>query len=212
MGRGTKLKQQKMQSEAGRRAEILEIALDLFCEKGFRGTSVLDIAMRARTSKETIYAWFGNKEQLFETLFREGSARGGNTMPLDTRAIDPRVFLHAYACAVLNFTNSRLYMLMLMALAEGIKFEPLRRSLWNVMRSGRENVVACFNQWREAGLMEFDDAEAAVSLFTGMVNGDWANRRSVGIIQNITPEQITAHAERATSMFLKAVAPSNPSN
>ena len=52
-----------------RRREILDAAFLEFSKKGYAGASMEAIARRARASKETLYAWFENKETLLNTLF-----------------------------------------------------------------------------------------------------------------------------------------------
>src|ERR1700678_447507 len=53
-----------------RRREILDAAFKEFTSKGYAGASMEAIARRARASKETLYAWFENKETLFNTLLK----------------------------------------------------------------------------------------------------------------------------------------------
>src|SRR4028118_1053426 len=55
-------------SSLERREEILTVALSVLAEGGYRGASMREIAERAQASKETLYAWFGNKKGLFEEL------------------------------------------------------------------------------------------------------------------------------------------------
>lgn len=54
---------------------ILSAALELFSCKGFAGATVDEIAELAKANKQRIYAYFGNKQQLFEAtvlrLFEE---------------------------------------------------------------------------------------------------------------------------------------------
>src|SRR5580698_7447976 len=52
-----------------RRKEILDAAFQEFSSKGYAGTSMEAIARRARASKETLYAWFQNKETLLNIRF-----------------------------------------------------------------------------------------------------------------------------------------------
>src|SRR5271169_6770193 len=51
-----------------RRREILDAAFLEFSTRGYAGASMTAIARRARASKETLYAWFENKETMFNTL------------------------------------------------------------------------------------------------------------------------------------------------
>lgn len=51
--------------------EVLAAALDTFREKGFAGTRMEDIAVRAGVSKGTLYLYYPSKEAVFEALVRE---------------------------------------------------------------------------------------------------------------------------------------------
>lgn len=52
----------------GRREELLQAALDLFSEHGFKGTSIRDIAKSLGVSVSVIYHYFQNKEGLWSEL------------------------------------------------------------------------------------------------------------------------------------------------
>jgi AcrR family transcriptional regulator len=53
-----------------KRDRILTAALELFAKKGFHGTTVPEIAERARVGAGTLYRYFKNKEALVNELFR----------------------------------------------------------------------------------------------------------------------------------------------
>jgi AcrR family transcriptional regulator len=55
-----------------RRAEVLGAARWLFFSRGYRGTTIQQIAERAGYSKRTVYLDFRNKDELFMTLCAEG--------------------------------------------------------------------------------------------------------------------------------------------
>lgn len=54
-----------------RPGELMEAALSLFVEKGFAGTRVEDVAMRAGVSKGTLFLYFPSKVELFKAVVRE---------------------------------------------------------------------------------------------------------------------------------------------
>lgn len=54
-----------------RPAEILDAALTLFVEKGFRATKMEDIARAANVTKGTPYLYFQNKEEIFKAVVRD---------------------------------------------------------------------------------------------------------------------------------------------
>ena len=72
---------------AQRREQLLEIARELFAERGFEGTSVEEIAARAGVSKPVVYEHFGGKEGAYAVVVdREvnrlhGSIRAALTTP-----------------------------------------------------------------------------------------------------------------------------------
>lgn len=52
--------------------EVLDAARQLFFERGYRGTTIQQIAKRARYSKRTVYLDYQNKDELFMTVCAEG--------------------------------------------------------------------------------------------------------------------------------------------
>lgn len=51
-----------------RREEILQAGIEVLSLEGWQGTTMTKIARRARASKETLYAWFGDKAGFFTEL------------------------------------------------------------------------------------------------------------------------------------------------
>jgi len=53
---------------AARRAQLIGIGRGVFAEKGYEGTSVEEIAERAKVSKPILYEHFGGKEGLYAVV------------------------------------------------------------------------------------------------------------------------------------------------
>ena len=51
-----------------RRQQLLDVARELFAEKGFDGTSIEEIAHRAGVSKPVVYEHFGGKEGIYAVV------------------------------------------------------------------------------------------------------------------------------------------------
>lgn len=66
------------QKMSDKRIHILDVAEELFAEKGFEGTSVRDIAGQANVNLAMISYYFGSKEKLMTALvdYRAGYTRG----------------------------------------------------------------------------------------------------------------------------------------
>jgi AcrR family transcriptional regulator len=59
------------QAGAETRAEILRVALRLFTEKGYEGTSTRDISSALGMTKSSLYYHFRNKEEIVASLLAE---------------------------------------------------------------------------------------------------------------------------------------------
>jgi TetR/AcrR family transcriptional regulator, cholesterol catabolism regulator len=49
--------------------ELMRVAADLFCEKGYRATTICDLAAAAGISQATFYAYFPSKEEILRRLY-----------------------------------------------------------------------------------------------------------------------------------------------
>jgi len=190
-----------------RRQEILDAAFLEFSAKGYAGASMEAIARRARASKETLYAWFENKETLLNTLFASF---------LD--GIDSRV------TAVAEKDPSPANVLPVIA-EDAIRFmlamTPLRvamgpcgpddrvsRMLGRTIREQRRQFVDYILRCRVEGVIAFDDDPFEIaSLFIAMAVGEWGLRLGTGMLDELTDEMIKDHAQRVTRIFLKGLAP-----
>ncbi len=58
-----------------RREQLLDVALTVFAETGYHGTSMNDVAERAGVTKPVLYQHFESKRDLFQALLDEVGAR-----------------------------------------------------------------------------------------------------------------------------------------
>jgi AcrR family transcriptional regulator len=91
---------------AERREQLLVVGRGLFAQKGFEGTSVEEVAARARVSKPVVYEHFGGKEGLYAVVVdREvRTLLAALSAALDTRA-HPRVLLERTTLALLGYVE-----------------------------------------------------------------------------------------------------------
>ena len=59
-------------SDGAKRAMILEKSLEVFGERGFRGTTIKRIAGRAGVAPGSVYTYFKDKDELFRSTLDEG--------------------------------------------------------------------------------------------------------------------------------------------
>jgi AcrR family transcriptional regulator len=67
------------QPQKDKKDRIIEAAARVFAQKGYAGSSVADIAVKAEIGKGTIYAYFDSKEDLFFAVFEWFILQTGTT-------------------------------------------------------------------------------------------------------------------------------------
>jgi AcrR family transcriptional regulator len=75
---------------------VLKAAAAEFAEYGVAGARINRIAETAKASKERIYAWFGDKDALFDHVMHTGLDRLAHAVPIDSDLVEYTVRLHKY--------------------------------------------------------------------------------------------------------------------
>ncbi|WP_299010582.1 TetR/AcrR family transcriptional regulator [uncultured Shewanella sp.] len=89
-------KEKKLTRSEIKRASILDAAMEEFQHKGFKATSMDDIALHASVSKRTVYNHFPSKETLFHAIttrmlmlfYTEETIVFSDVMPLEEQLIE----------------------------------------------------------------------------------------------------------------------------
>jgi AcrR family transcriptional regulator len=202
----------KRRSSLERREEILGVALSVLAERGYRGASMREIAERAQASKETLYAWFGNKKGLFEELVRWQAARVDAVIApnLERETDDPSEVLRAFALELQRLLLGERAVVINRAAISEASSDPTFAEV--LAAQGRNNVVPKLARYlevqRERGRLEFEEAGTAIDALIGLAIGDQQVRRLLGVLPMPGPEQIEARAERAVQGFLELFDPS----
>ncbi|WP_413105701.1 TetR/AcrR family transcriptional regulator [Streptomyces sp. Inha503] len=121
-------------AEATRR-RILDAATEEFSAKGLAGGRIATIAERAQSNQRMIYAYYGNKDGLFDAVLEHHILAAQNAVALD--ATD----LPGYAQQVFDVYRSNPYFVRLM-LWQFLERPDLTRSLPGVGRAVADKVAA----------------------------------------------------------------------
>ena len=124
------------------RARILESATEVFAASGFDGASIGDIVKASRVNKRMIYHYFGDKEGLYRTIFRqqwgelkewfdrELSRRLESGAPLPTDAAS--ILTEAVDISSDFMASHQLFIRLMMW--EGLEGGQISRSIWTDVR------------------------------------------------------------------------------
>ena len=156
---------------------ILLAAMQTFIDGGYDTTSMDEIAVRAGTTKRTVYAHFGNKDQLFRAAIAQGVEYFHETLPPlgDGRA--PAEELGAFAARLCELcTFERAVRLQRTAMGEAARFPDLSRLLHRDVIERTELMVADYLLLVAAGYPGIkppptDWARTMASLFVNMTTG-----------------------------------------
>jgi AcrR family transcriptional regulator len=86
-----------MSTKDAKRQEILKAAMELFAQKGFRGTTTRDLAAQAAVNEAIIFRYFTNKTELYRAILEEKvhQSRDEHYIEVEklSQASDPSTFL-----------------------------------------------------------------------------------------------------------------------
>lgn len=193
-------------SSVGKVQAILEAAETAFLSGGYANASMDDVSARARVSKQTIYAHFGGKQQLFVAVVAGVTADAASRVhheipdPVDAEALP--AYLREHARRQLDVVlDERVLAVRRLVIAEADRFPQLAAAFWD---QGPAKAVAemaqRFSRFASAGLMATSDATASAIAFNWMVMGHALNGAmllgSRGVPDADARERLAAEATR----------------
>jgi len=193
-----------------RRDEILNVATEVLSERGYRDASMLEIATHASASKETLYAWFGDKRGLFEAVIVRNarSVQAVLQHHLEGDAGVERALVD-FGQALLRLLLGDSAVAINRAAISEAQSDP---SLAQILSSaGREATLPMFIRYlerqRRRGTLSLDSPSQAAEDFLGLLIGDTQVRRLLGLLGSPKKGRIEARATRAAKIFLRLYAP-----
>lgn len=156
-----------------RKARVMEVATELFVQRGFAATSLVDIARGAGVATRTLYQHFGDKEAIFrEVIFARdaGAALQLPTVEQDDTLFDALRRLGDYAYAV-TYRDQSIGLMRLM-IAESTRFPEFMRSVAvSIFARFRRTFEKVFEALETAGLVPSGNHARSAELFSDIVLG-----------------------------------------
>ncbi|MER9002975.1 MULTISPECIES: TetR/AcrR family transcriptional regulator [unclassified Mesorhizobium] len=189
-----------------RQKAVLDAALRLLVEEGDNLTMTA-VARRASCSKETLYKWFGDRDGLL-TATVQWQASKVRVVPVDGERLD----LASLTASLEGFASDWLKVISsdtsiaLNRVAVGHAGSGKDDLGAIVLENGRFAVARRLKPvllaGKQAGLLDFTDAEMAFRTFFGLVARDVQIRLLLGDRLELTEAAIGGDAARATQQFL----------
>ncbi|HTR00339.1 MAG TPA: TetR/AcrR family transcriptional regulator [Candidatus Acidoferrum sp.] len=194
---------------ADKREEVLDIASENFLSKGFDGTSINVMAREAGISKESIYRYFGSKEDLFMAVVERELSYYGNGMLETTVNYQDETFREALlkvAEATLRLVSTdrtlALRRLVFQMSANGSKVGSHYYAAGP--DTGYRNLMQLFDYYKPKSKFSHDKLS---KFFPALVLHRATLQRECGVLDNQPDAEIRQHCLEAIEDFLQAFCP-----
>jgi AcrR family transcriptional regulator len=187
-------------------ARIIGAAFNAFMEKGYAGTSTLEIATRAKVSKRDLYANFPNKQAVLLACVTSRAAR--KRLPPDMPAPRSREVLGSILTAfgvtvVREVCQPEVTAMFRLAICEAERSPDVAETL-NASRSVNRNALAgLLAQAQATGILGHGDPQQMMEEFFALLWGDLMVGRLLGVAASPNPAEINRRVHAATEAFLK---------
>lgn len=189
------------------RRRVMEAALASFMDKGFAGTSTLDIATRAKVSKRDLYLFSAGKSELLRHAIAErvGRLRLPSELPAATSREGFAAALAAFGLAVLNGVCDRTVLaLYRFAAVEAENAPEIARMLEALGRdAGSVALGRALSRAQADGFIGAGDPAAQADDFAALLWGDLLLRLVLRLAEAPPQTVLERRAHEATEKFMK---------
>lgn len=195
-----------------RKRAIEDAAFALLIEKGYKTTSMLAVARRARASNETLYKWYGNKQELFRSLVARNLADMNAALDAVLSADlppDPLDALQGAGATLLALLTSDETIALNRAAAGDVHdTRQLGQALGD---AGREAIyprlAALFERLAATDQLTIDDPGEAALIWLSLLVADIQLRVATGARARPSPEEIAEHSAAVQHLLTRLIAP-----
>lgn len=189
-----------------RQNDVLEQALRLLVEGGDRALTTSRIARAANCSKESLYKWFGDRDGMLTEMVRWQASKV-RVVPVAREKLDAEAlfstlehFARDWLLVLSGETSIALNRLAVSHAGSG-KSALGRIVVANGPAAMASRLKPVLTMGQEAGLLDFDDIDAAFRTFFGLVVRDMQIRLLLGDERKLDDAEVIRDASRATRQF-----------
>ena len=197
-----------MRKTPERRQEVLAAANQLIVEGGLAHFSMLALAQRLNMSKETLYAWFGNKAALLAELIQGNAGemvevlqRGSRAEHIDGAAL--RATLEAFCSALLRLLSSDRSVAINRGAVHLAETGEMAESLRANGRDAVLRLLAAYLQRAKAAKLLASAGPTEAEVLAALALRDWQIDRLLGRMAQPSGRRIAARSREAVDLFLR---------
>jgi TetR/AcrR family transcriptional repressor of mexJK operon len=196
---------------AARAERLLDVATEVFLDRGFKGASMGEIARRAGASKQTLYARYPSKAALFAALVeRKASHLFKAIGPLGEGRSLRDTLIHCGSELLELIVSEDARGVHRLVVAECMEFPELGEIFWERGPGRTRAMLANYlRAQQKLGNIQCGDPEEAVEIFLGLLVSAVSLRAWLGLPPTFvrTPVHRKAWAGRAADIFLASTQP-----
>ncbi len=192
--------------DPAKKSAILKAAMRLFPERGFSDTSMDAIAAVAGVTKQTVYAHFNSKDQLFEHMIialcdkhsEAAKASPGKPKPIDEQLFDAGL-------AFLNFvTSDECLAVTRLVISEVNRHPALAQKYYEDGTQRLLNTFAVFlREQNRLGTLAIPDPDSASSYFLALLKGRYYLRMVLGVKPRPTAKDKEENVRDTVAIFMR---------
>jgi len=197
---------QPLSAAQKKQSKILEVAAELFLERGYDAVSLDDILERVGGSKTTLYSYYGGKEGLFAAIVHKNCQRVlAPLLELDVANQDPKSGLNTIGRFFLSLISDpqgkAFYRMMI---AESCRFPKLVSEFYG---AGPEAVIKMVKRnlehWQKKGLLRAGPSETFAIQFIGIMLGNFTTKSMLGLASVLSEQEMKDWVARGVTLFLE---------
>lgn len=193
-----------------KQTDILNVATQLFLERGYDAVSLDEIIERVGGSKTTLYSYYGSKEGLFAAMIQKTCRdKLAPLLSMDVTDLAPREGLNAIGKQFLTIvTDPKGRAVFRAMISEAQRFPELASTFF---AAGPEVTIGVLRRaiehWQKKGLLRSANPEILAVQFLGIIMGNFHLKSLLGLCGALTKKQIKAWVSRGAEVFLEGAAP-----
>jgi AcrR family transcriptional regulator len=193
-------------AETGMRQRILGAAFTAFTQDGYAGTSMLDIATRAKVSKRDLYANFGSKQAMLVACIRGRADRMRLARPLPaprSRQLLAATLTEFATNLVREVSHPSVIAAFRLAVAEASRSPEIAQALDAAGRDATRRILAeLLAGAQSAGLVGLGEPAEMATQYQGLLWEGLIVGLLLGVAATPQPEEAERRAAKATAAFM----------
>jgi len=199
----------RKEKQDAKRRLIEEAAYEILTERGYRSSSMLLIAKKAKASNETLYRWYGSKQGLFSAL----AVQNAQNVSKDLDACEqtsgaPLQTLQEFGSTLLGLLTSERTIALNRAAAAEAENKEEGEKLGEVVADTLHKVIsprltAVIKDAQDQGLITSGATDRIQNVYLALLTGDLAIRGTIGASKALPKSDCDKRAAEAQESLVK---------